>query len=205
MDSISDNTVESVQKYCKKYLSKERYQHLERVSRTMCEINSLKGLGICEKRLKLAGFGHDIARELPGEVSALLLLQSGMELRPWEQECKLLCHNRAGVLILHQCFGVEDEQVFQAVEHHTLGSPGMCPLAGLLYIADFLEPKRPFLGEHEREKYLALEFDRIVYAVCLCSSRFLQSSSKLILPPTLALLKELEQQLAIAPEQRFIP
>ncbi|WGK68835.1 bis(5'-nucleosyl)-tetraphosphatase (symmetrical) YqeK [Candidatus Haliotispira prima] len=206
-ESVQDTQsgqIQAVQEYCQRYLSKERYEHLVRVWETMREVKQRHGLSVSEEKLALAGFGHDIARELPGEVSALLLQQSGVELEPWEREFKLFCHTKAGILILRECFGVDDEEVFQAVAHHTLGNSGLCQLARLLYIADFLEPKRPFLTDEERENYMAMEFDRTVYEVCRRTAEFLRDSSKPILPPTLAMIRELEQHLGIGPGQCFV-
>ena len=150
--------VNEVKEYCQRYLSDDRYRHVERVYQTMIEINALHGLGIEAEQLALAGFGHDIARELPGEVSALLLEQSDIELESWEQEFKLFCHNKSGTLILQKCFRIYNDEVLQAVEHHTLGNAGLGRLGKLLYVADFLEPNRPFLKENERGKLYGYGF-----------------------------------------------
>ncbi|MEM9424937.1 MAG: HD domain-containing protein [Spirochaetota bacterium] len=203
MNIYSMSQVEDVREYCKKYLSRERYQHLERVHQTMRQINAHNGLGICEEQLALAGFGHDIARELPGEVSSLLLEQAGIALEPWEREFKLFCHTKAGILILRKCFDIDDAEVFQAVEHHTLGNAGLGPLAKLLYAADFLEPGRPFLAENERENYMAMTLDRIAYEVCRRTAEFLCRNNKPLLPPTQAMIRELERELDIETSQRF--
>ena len=203
MNNEQSKQAKAVRDFCKHYLSEDRYRHLERVFQTMIELNKRKSLGISDDQMALAGFGHDIARELPGEISALLLEQAGMELEPWEHEFKLFCHSRASIVILRQCFGVEDAEVFQAMKCHTLGDAGLCTLAKLLYVADFLEPKRHFLQPEERQKCMDAELNSMVYEVCRRTSKFLQDNDKPILPPTRAMIKELEQELAISSEQRF--
>ena len=184
---------QAVRGYCQSHLSEARYAHVVRVYETMQQLQQNYGLGLAEQKLALAGFGHDIARELPAEVLVLLLRLAGLELRPWEREVPVFCHTRAGVLLLKNVFGIDDAEVFEAVEHHTLGAPKMGVLAKLLYLADFLEPKRPFLQDAERKAYIDMELDRCVYEVCRSSVAFLRRSQKPVFPPTLAMLKELEQ------------
>ncbi len=194
----------AVQEYCAKNLSLVRYQHLERVHATMQHINTLHNLNIDEEPLALASFGHDIARELPEPILALLLQQSGIPLEPWEEQYKLLCHTRIGSLLLQKFFGIINKEVLQAIECHTLGSKGLSLLAKLLYISDFLEPQRPYLMHGERENYLSMEFDLAVYTVCYQRACFNRDRGKPVFPPTLAMLEEYEQQLAIPPSQHFV-
>ena len=186
---------EVVRRYCRSHLSEARYAHVVRVYETMQKLTRHYGLELEERKLALVGFGHDIARELPSEVLVLLLRLAGLELRPWETEYPVFCHTRAGVLLLKNSFGIDDAEVFEAVEHHTLGAPKMGVLARLLYLADFLEPKRPFLQDAERKAYMDMEFERCVYEVCRSSVEFLRRSQKSVFPPTLAMLKEFEGML----------
>ena len=183
----------AVRQYCQSHLSEARYAHVVRVYETMRQLQQNYGLDLEDHKLVLAGFGHDIARELPSEILVLLLRLAGWELTPWEREFPLFCHTRAGVLLLKNCFGVDDKEVFEAVEHHTLGAPKMGVLAKLLYLADFLEPKRPFLEDAERKAYMDMEFERCVYEVCRSNVAFLRRSQKPVFPPTLAMLEELQQ------------
>ncbi len=40
--------------------------------------------------------------------------------------------------------GVEDEELLEAIRYHSLGRGGMARLGRFLYVADYLEPGRPF-------------------------------------------------------------
>lgn len=199
-DSITEvqQQIDAVRSYCQKNLSVERYKHVTRVVETMQELNQCKHLALANEQILLAGYGHDIARELPGEVSELLARRLDRKLETWELEFKLFCHNKAGIYILQEYFGIKDQEVFQAIEHHTLGASGLGTLAKVLYTADFLEPKRPYLKPSEREAYFAMDFETIVYEVCLRTTRFLQSNAQPILPPTLNMLREGEAILGIS-------
>ena len=49
-------------------------------------------------------------------------------------------------------YGVEDEDVLDAIRYHTTGRAGMSTLEKLVYVADMIEPNRTFDGvEHLRE------------------------------------------------------
>ena len=41
---------------------------------------------------------------------------------------------------------IEDEEVLQAIRAHTVGEPGMGPLALAVYLADKIEPARDYPG-----------------------------------------------------------
>lgn len=96
----------------------ERLEHILRVAALAKEIAEKNGLD--GERAYLAGLLHDAARDLPEE--ALL------ELAPPENEVErthpLALHGRAARK-LAQAWGVEDEEVLEAIEGHVFGvDPG---------------------------------------------------------------------------------
>ncbi len=118
----------------------ERLEHILRVAALAKEIAEKNGLD--GERAYLAGLLHDAARDLPEE--ALL------ELAPPENEVErthpLALHGRAARK-LAQAWGVEDEEVLEAIEGHVFGVDPGNGLGMALYIADISEPGRGVNGE----------------------------------------------------------
>ena len=60
----------------------------------------------------------------------------------FEREWPILLHGPLAAELARRDLGVEDEEVREAVRHHTTGGPGMGSLALALFVADKIEPAR---------------------------------------------------------------
>lgn len=87
------------------------------------------------KRWRATGLLHDSLRDAdPSDLAPLL--SSRFEAYPPKA-----LHGPAAAIRL-QDEGIEDEDLLQAIRHHTLGAGGLQVLGLALYAADFLEPGR---------------------------------------------------------------
>jgi predicted HD superfamily hydrolase involved in NAD metabolism len=96
-----------------------------------------------------AAWLHDCAKELPKDHMCAWIKESPFRLDPLEQKLPELWHPHAGAAIAWKKWGIRDKAVLEAIRCHTLGSPDMKPLAQLIFVADFIEPKRQFEGVQE--------------------------------------------------------
>jgi predicted HD superfamily hydrolase involved in NAD metabolism len=67
----------------------------------------------------------------------------------WGEVPKSVWHQYAGAYVAEQYFGVEDEDVLNAVRYHTSGRPNMSELEKLIFLADMLEAERCYQGVEE--------------------------------------------------------
>lgn len=126
--------------------SKERRDHVDRVAELMERWGSELELDEADRvRWCAAAVLHDALREASAE-----------ELRFWtDRDWDLpLLHGPACAARLRE-EGVGDEELLEAVAHHTVGRRGLGRLGRFLYLADFLEPGRDAL-EDVRERLRAL-------------------------------------------------
>ena len=91
-------------------------------------------------RWRAVGFLHDALRDEP--LSSLLPLAPA----DFGGLSDALLHGPAAAERL-RTEGVADAELLDAVAFHTVGDPGFGRLGRALYVADFLEPGRTFLGE----------------------------------------------------------
>ncbi|MFW5693728.1 MAG: bis(5'-nucleosyl)-tetraphosphatase (symmetrical) YqeK [Alkalispirochaeta sp.] len=113
--------------------------------------------GVEHERVRLAAVAHDMDRDLtPGQGFALAA-DWGVALSATARVHPSLIHGPLSAERLRRSYGVTDQDVIQAVRHHTLGDPSFGPVGLILYVADFWEPGRAYLSNEEREKILSLE------------------------------------------------
>lgn len=163
-----------------KRLSPERIRHsteVARLSGALC-LNR----GIDPARGRLAGIGHDIAREMDAAESLAYIGRFGLRAADFEREHPGTLHGLVGRDILQREYGLRDGEILAAVSEHVLGRPGMGPISQILYAADFLEPGRGFLREEERRELLTLGLAEMMVRVSGKIFGFLESEGKTIAP-----------------------
>ena len=123
-------------------LSEKRYGHTLRVADTAEDLARLHGLDA--DRARLAALLHDAAREKEPDEFLRLADEWDLHLGEPERESPKLLHGPVAAELARRELGVEDEEVLRAVRAHTVGEPGMGPLALALYVADKIEPARDY-------------------------------------------------------------
>lgn len=68
-------------------------------------------------------------------------------------------HQYTGAYLAEHLFGVDDEEVLDAIRYHTSGREDMTPLGKLIFLADMLEEGRTFEGVAELREALKRDLD----------------------------------------------
>ena len=106
-------------------------------------------LQIPEKQAIQAALFHDCAKNLTMDSPYL----SGFEMpREWGEVPVSVAHQFMGAYVAKKHFGVEDEDVLNAICYHTSGRPNMSELEKLIFLADMLEKERSYEGVEELRK-----------------------------------------------------
>jgi predicted HD superfamily hydrolase involved in NAD metabolism len=171
----------------RKHLSGRRARHCRRTAALASRL--ARRFGVDPGRACLAGLAHDLARELPEADLLRLAAADGAPLRAWERQRPVLLHGRAAAVLLGASWSAE---VREAVADHVTGRPGMSALARLVYVADFLEPRRGFLRPAERRRVLRLPLSEQTAWVTEKVFEYLRREGLAVAPPALALYEELK-------------
>ena len=178
----------SIAPYCQRVrvmVSEARYQHILRVAALADTIAIANGFDRGERRATaLAALLHDVARDLP--------LERLVALAPPEHDVEaqhpLALHGRAGRAIAVS-WGITDERVLDAIEHHVCGPRFGERVAMAVYVADVSEPGR---GVNAGVRQLALRDLGKAYRRAVESKvRYLRSHGKAVHPRTLKVHDEL--------------
>lgn len=129
--------VVSAAKKLKDELSPERFLHS--IGTMMAAVELASKYGADTKKARLAGLLHDCAK-LGDEKEAMLAEKYALKV-PADLPGALL-HSSLGSAHARKSYGINDEDVLDAILFHTTGRPAMTPLEKAVFLADKLEPTR---------------------------------------------------------------
>jgi predicted HD superfamily hydrolase involved in NAD metabolism len=138
----TDVILEAADAFARERLSEKRYGHTLRVADTAEDLARKHGLD--PDRARLAALLHDAARETEPEEFHRLAEEWHLPVGEPERENPKLLHGPVAAELGRRELGVEDEGVLAAIRVHTVGAPGIGPLALTLYVADKIEPARNY-------------------------------------------------------------
>ena len=166
-----------------------RVEHMARVSVLLA--GWARGRGETSQevdRWTAAGNLHDALRDAPHD-----LLREAVGPKFRELSGKVL--HGPGVAQRLREEGVEDEELLQAISHHTLGSAEFGALGMALYAADFLEPGRTQEYEWRRvlRERMPMELESVVKEVLSARIRYQVERGRPLHPETVAFWNRLSE------------
>ncbi len=140
-------------------MSEQRFRHVLGVEAAALDL--AQQYGCDERKASLAALLHDYAKEVADQVFLDLIdqYQLGEELKAWGNN---VWHGMVGAYKIRQDFGLEDQDILQAIQRHTVGASQMTLLDKVLYVADYIEPNRDFPGVEEARQLSKLSLDKAV-------------------------------------------
>ena len=167
-----------------------RFEHSVRVAR--CSDVLAQRHGIDPHEARIAGLLHDLARLYSPEQFIREAEARGFPIAPHERAHPVLLHARLGAAIAREQFGVEDARVLSAIAKHTTAAGDMSPLDCVVYLADSLEPKRPFAERAELWDLAMRDLDEAMRQVLLLTIKHHARGARPPAPETLDALARFE-------------
>ena len=131
------------------------------------------------KKAELAGLLHDCAKNMDNDKKIHICDKNNISYSSLEAENAFLLHGKVGAYIAKTKFGIEDEDILNAIIWHTTGRPGMSILEKIIFIADYIEPSRKPLPELDYIRKLAFEdLDMAMKAILVNIIKYLQLNNK---------------------------
>jgi predicted HD superfamily hydrolase involved in NAD metabolism len=132
--------LEQMRDSMKMRLKESRYHHSVGVEEVAHDLAVIYGYD--EEKACIAGILHDCARNLPDIELLGECEQYQLPVSEIENICAFLLHGKVGAAYAKNLFGVEDEDVINAITFHTTGRPAMSLLEKIIFTADYIEPYR---------------------------------------------------------------
>lgn len=161
-----------------------RFEHTLGVAYTAACLAFMTG----ENPLKAeeAGLLHDCAKCYTDTELINLCSESGVKLSPEEMRSPQVIHAKYGRYLASTKFGISDEDILKAIEHHTTGSPGMGTLEKIIFVADYIEPLRNQAPDLKEIRKLAFkDLDECVYRILSSVIVHLNEKGKEVVKDTL--------------------
>jgi len=148
------------------YLVEEK-ENITRCNHTLGVIKEAVALakkyGINEDKARIAASLHDITKNVPIDVQKEEIIKklgpnvlSDLPMGAY--------HAISGYLYAKDVLQIDDEDILNAINNHTLGRPKMSPLEKIIFISDFIEPSRNSTESNNAKALAYLNLDQcLVY------------------------------------------
>lgn len=150
--------MKAFQKKLKREMDEGRYQHTLGVMYTAAALAMRYEYDI--QKAQIAGLLHDCAKCIPNGKKLKLCEKYQIPVTEVENRNPFLLHAKLGSFLASHEYDVQDEEILSAILYHTTGKPDMSLLDKIVYIADYIEPRRnkaPNLTEVRKLAFLDLD------------------------------------------------
>lgn len=137
---MKDADYNKIREQLKDTLDNKRYEHTLGVSYTAACLAMRYECNIQDAIL--AGLLHDCAKGLSDKKKLSICEKNDISFSKAEERNPSLLHAKVGAYIASTKYGVDNEEILNAIRFHTTGRPSMTLLEKIIYIADYMEPNR---------------------------------------------------------------
>lgn len=168
--------MKAYQKKIKHEMDDGRYQHTLGVMYTCAALAMRYEYDI--QKAELAGLLHDCAKCIPNGKKLKLCEKHNIQISETERRNPFLLHAKLGAFLAMDRYGVEDKEIISAILNHTTGKPNMSLLDKIVYVADYIEPRRSKVENLEEIRKLAfLDLDQALYQILSDTLKYLDKGS----------------------------
>ncbi len=131
-------------------LSKKRFKHTMGVYKTASELAETYNYPI--KKAQIAALLHDYAKDIHNREIIIYIERYNIALDEIIKKNIDLAHGYIASEIAKREMNICDIEILDAIKYHTIGREKMTRLDKIIYLADYIEPNRKFLGVEELRK-----------------------------------------------------
>ncbi len=175
--------LKKMQKKVKKYMDEDRYAHTMGVMYMCAALAMVHGEDLMSAQV--AGLLHDCAKCMPNDKKLKVCLKNKIAISETEKKNLFLLHAKLGAYLAHKKYGVNDDDILNAIRYHTTGRPSMSKLEKIVYIADYIEPLRTKASNLPMIRKMAFSnLDETMYLILRDTLEYLDETSDVLDPLT---------------------
>ncbi|BBM35257.1 bis(5'-nucleosyl)-tetraphosphatase (symmetrical) YqeK [Pseudoleptotrichia goodfellowii] len=175
--------IDKIKTNVKKYLDEKRYRHVERVAAAAKELAEI--YNVPAEDAVAAAYLHDVAKFF--EITKMIDLVRGKypEVENKMSQTTAILHGFAGAEFIrnnYDLFGIDNEEILDAVKYHTIGSENMSTLSKIIYLADAIESGRTWDGVEKARELAKKDLDKALIYEIKTKLEYLLSIENIIHP-----------------------
>lgn len=172
-------SVEEIQNDLRNQFKGKRFIHTLGVQYTSICLAMKYGADL--KKAELAGLLHDCAKQISDKDMIHLCEANNELISDMEYEQPFLLHGKAGACIARDKYGIDDEDILNAMRFHTTGRADMTLLEKIVFVADYIEPGRKEAKHLDLLRKMAFEnLDETVLLILEQTLEYLEETNKRI-------------------------
>lgn len=176
-------TTEEMVEKLKGMLSPRRFVHSLNVMETAVKL--AEKYGAEKEKAIIAALLHDCAKDVEGDRLLELCKKYGVNADEITMLHPELIHAPLSARMAFEDFGVDCQEVLDAISFHTTGRENMGTLEKVIYLADCIEPSRSFPGVDRARELAEQDLDEAVVYCLERSMVYVLEKGKLLHPDTL--------------------
>lgn len=136
-------------------------------------------------KAEIAGLLHDCAKHYTDDEIIKKCRKHEIPLEEAELSAPAVLHAKYGAWLAERRYGISDPEILSAIRWHTTGKADMSLLDKIIYIADYIEPRRDKAPDLPRMRKLAFEdLDLAMYEILEGTLQYLKKKGSNVDPMT---------------------
>jgi predicted HD superfamily hydrolase involved in NAD metabolism len=180
------NLEEKIFDYLTKNLSPKRFEHSYQVAKLAVFIARIYGVDIL--KAQTAGLLHDCAKGMFGQTLISFCKRNCVKIKNLKEIIRYapdVLHSFAGAAVAKQKLKIEDKDILNAINNHTLGRKNMSMLEKIIFISDAVSYDRKGAQCAKIRKLAATDFDAAFKAVMQNKIEYVLSKGQWLCPQAL--------------------
>lgn len=186
MDCIKDKVIRQLEQN----LTEKRLKHTYAVAEEAKKLAVLYGADA--DKAELAALFHDMFRSMSNDVLNMYIRHLGLPDRL--KNNPNLSHGKIAAEIMKRDFGIDDEDMINAVSFHTTGRSGMSRLEKIIFLADAIEPGRKYPTVEETRRLAYKNLDQACISSLERTVEYIKSRGEYMDPDTVNALRDLKEK-----------
>lgn len=188
---LTNDDIVELSERVKPYLDKKRYNHTAAVADEAAHLGEIFGFSENDiNRLRASAWMHDITKKVDYEKQLKYCEEFGI-IKPEEECYASIMHGITGAALAKRDFAkYTDADIISGIRWHTTGRGDMTLFEAIIYLADYMEPKRTFddckavrqyfydradyTDENDMDELYEILFDTMIYSFDLTIENLLE-------------------------------
>lgn len=188
-----DSLKKQITAYIEKNLKEKRLAHTYSVAAEAVKL--AERYGEDTETAEIAALFHDMFRSTPVAALNMYIRQLGLPKNIMDNPN--LSHGKVAAVVMKKDYGIEDEDILNAVSYHTTGRAGMSRLEKIIFLADAIEPGRSYPTVEETRRLAYIDLDRACINSLERTVDYISGIGEYLDPDTINAIKDLKEKLEI--------